>query len=193
MVYLDKAQEKKLLQYLSKQEKNNISAREFNKILATTIKKMPTQANNKSYSQNDKYGFCFKFLIEQIDQDTYKFILLGKHISTNAFNGFASMGKRSAYKKAIKNAAYNYSLLNKKFLNEISPILPFEKATLEPIAYNPRSRDDDGCSITLKTLRDLLTIYNFIKDDNRKCLTQLPVKEVISKEYKIELLLKRVC
>lgn len=191
-MYLEKAQVKKVEEYLEKNNTNRISAKEFNRILSTTINEKPSEVNNKNYSLRDKYNFNFKFLVEKIDQNTFKFILIGKHISTNTFNGYAAMGKRSAYKRAIKSAAYTYSLLNKKVLCEILPLEPFQKATLEPIAYNPKSRDDDGCSVTLKTLRDLLTTYKFIKDDNRKCITQLPVKEVISKEYKIELVLRKI-
>jgi hypothetical protein len=187
MQHLDIAQKKRIEDYLTKKKKTRLTTKEYNEIVSNT-----TQANNKTYSQKNKYKYKFKFFVEKIDHDTYKFILLGKHISTNTYNNYASIGRRSAYKIAIKNAAYNYSLMNRRFLNEITPKIPFEKSILEPIAYNPNSREDDGCFVTIETLRDLLTNYNFIKDNKRKYLTQLPVKEVLSNEYKIELLLKRV-
>lgn len=192
MLNLNKQQLKKLQKHLKETNSRSISAKDFNSILVESLVKKKTPSNNSLFKKASKYDYNFVFNIDKLDENNYLISLTGKHISTNTFNGYASMGRRSAYKNAIKNAAYNFSLIYRSKFKELLPLSPFEKVIIEPTAYNPKSRDDDGCSVTLKTLRDLLTTYKFIKDDNRECLTQMPVKEVISKEYKIELALRNI-
>lgn len=179
-------QVRQIKSHLKKKNCNSISAKEFNKILLDKNTPVKNKSSKKSYD------YSFTFNIEKIDSSTYKIILKGKHLSTNASNSILSLGRKKAYKDAIKKAAYEYYLVNKKTYKELIPVFPFENAIIKPIAYNPRSRDDDGCAVTLKTLRDLLTTYKLIKDDSRKYLKQLPTEEVISKDYKIELILKSV-
>jgi hypothetical protein len=191
MTFISPKQQKQILKKVDESSTNSISSAEFNRILLSTITGKKTKINNTNFNKN-RYDFDFTFNVEKINEKVYKFTLLGKHVSTNTYNGYVSLGKRCAYKNAIKNAAYNFYLINKSKFKQLLPESPFENATIEPTAYNPRSRDDDGCSVTLKTLRDMLVTYKFLKDDNRKHVTQLPTKEVINKDYKIELLLTQV-
>jgi hypothetical protein len=192
MTLFTEEQENNIKKHLKMHKTNAISAKVLNEILLDTINNKRKPSNNAIYPSREKYDFYFKLDIEKIDCDTYKFILIGKHVSTNTYNGFASMGKRSSYKKAIKNAAYHYTLINRKKYKAILPSEPFKKSIITPIAYNPKSRDDDGCAVTIKTFRDCLTIYKFIEDDKRINVTQNRTQEVISKDYKIELILQRV-
>jgi hypothetical protein len=184
---LTKYQEREVIK-LAKQNNGSISSKDFKEILLSTLNNKKS-TNNVGFNKN-RYDFNFEFSIDKIANTEYKITLKGKHVSTNTFNGYASLGKRCAYKNSIKNAAYNYYMINKKKFSKIIPSKPFENATIQPIAYNPKSRDDDGCSVTLKTLRDMLVTYKLIKDDSRQYVKQLPTKEVISKDYKIELLVK---
>lgn len=164
---------------LAKSQGGRISASEYR----TLINKQSTNKNSST-----EYNFQFKLELEQISSTEYKFVLFGRHYSTNEVNSWLSFGKRNSYKNAIKDAFSNYFLINKNKKIKI----PFEKSIMYSIAYNTRSRDDDGNRITLKPFRDMLTDTGFIKDDSRKHFFELPNYEILSKEYKIEIYLKQV-
>lgn len=153
----------------------SVSAQNFREIIAQSF----------SNEKKTKPAFIFNFDAIKLN-DGYMFTLYGKHVSTNVINGWLSLGRRMAYNNAIKDAAKVYFLSNQWW--QIRPRVPFSSVSIQPIAYNPKSRDDDGCDRTLKVVRDVLTLNQVIIDDNRKCVVQLQTDEVISKEYKIELI-----
>lgn len=153
-----------------------VSAKDFREIILQT-----SSCKNKK----TKPAFLFK-LDAAKSTEGYIFTLYGKHASTNTINGWLSLGRRMAYNNAIKDAAATYFLSHQ--WRQIKPTSPLSSVVIQPIAYNPKSRDDDGCARTLKVLRDVLTINRVIVDDNRKCAIQLQTDEILSKEYKIELI-----
>lgn len=201
---LHKNNEKKILSLLKAKRTNSITSKEYNSIVKSPrnkikINKTMTASEYREFLSTKTKGvlkvknnelFSFTFNIKKIDNQNYLFTLLGRHRRTNECNSWASMGKRGAYKNAIKKAANDYCLINRKYLKSILPLTPSIDAEMYSIAYNPKSRDDDGNSVTLKYLRDILTNLNFIKDDNRKYFIEKDRKEVLQKEYKIEIYLK---
>lgn len=141
----------------------------------------------ESTEKSEKYDFKFKLEIEQISSNECKFILLGRHYSTNDVNRWLSFQKRNAYKNSIKQAFVDYFLQNNDNRLEIF----FDKAIMYSISYNKNSRDDDGNRITLKPFRDMLIETGFIKEDSRKHFFELPNFEVPSSEYKTEVYLRK--
>ena len=184
-----------IIDYIKKNG-GTISAKEYNKLLKakdSTIKKDKTlksanakipksSSGTKTIKPNSKYDFNFALEVEKINNTAYRFVLKGRHYSTNDVNRWLSFGKRNAYKTAIKKAFQDYFLVNKKE----KPTECFEKAVMYSISYNPYSRDDDGNRITLKPFRDMLTEYGFIVDDKRACFFEYPNFEQKQKDYKIE-------
>lgn len=166
---LSKKQEKEILKKASKNG-NSISAKEYNEIV------------KKSSSQKK---FEFTFDLSAVNNDSYCATIKGRHLSTNGILALAFKNKLR-YKAAIKESAKLFFALNRKML----PKEPFAKAEMFPTIYLKRSRDDDG-DLTLKWIRDLFVSYGFIVDDDREHLVQHKPCEIVGKEYKIELLLKR--
>ena len=150
-------------------------------------------SNPKSTKKAKKqYTFEFKVQVTRIDEkkERYKIILIGRHYSKNSVNSF-SFKDKLRYKTAIKNAFKLYMLQGKNRF-ELIPTTPFSYSLLTPTVYNKKSRDDDANFETLKILRDCLTVHKFIEDDNRKCLTMEKDIEILSNEYKIEMLLTKI-
>lgn len=180
---------------LANSQGGRISSKDYVRLLnnKTINSKKPIKKKSKNntslkYNSSNKYDFNFILEVEKISNYEYKFILIGKHESTNKANSWLSLGRRMAYKNSIKEAFSNYFLINRtKLIKE-----PFEKAIMFSVAYNSVSRDDDGNRVTLKTFRDMLKEYNFIIDDSRKYLFEFPNFEVISKEYKMVIYLQYV-
>jgi len=181
-IKLPKHIQKKILEE-AKKNNGHISASTYQKI---TNKKTSTK-NKKVYQQIEH---SFSFSVEKIDEKNFKFILIGKHLSTNRVNSL-SFREKLRYKSAIKKSVEEFMMVFAK-KNNVLLDKPFEKAKIIPVAYNPRSRDDDGNSITLKILRDQLTEYNYIVDDDREHLMQEKCQEVINKEYKFEIFLQEI-
>jgi len=175
------SQIKQIAAITNKSGTGSISSADYRSIM---LGKSSTAKNKTPKSSN----YSFTFTATRISNYEIKFTLAGRHESTNVING-GSFRKKLVYKNAIKKAAYEYFLQYRNEYRLLVPDNPYENCTILPISYNPKSRDDDGNSVTLKTIRDILTEYKFIKDDSRKYLKQLPNDEVISKEYKIELIL----
>lgn len=191
LIELSSKQVKDIKRHIQQVGGTSISAKDFNKIILGSCKTSNNTNYNKTAAKGKKtYEYFFTFHAIKIDDKTYKFTLEGKHLATNEYNSIQSMGRQKAYKDAIKKAVYHYSLIHRSEYKNILPSVPFKKSVLYPTAYNPKSRDDDGCDVTLKYLRDTLTTYKFIEDDKRENLKRMPTEEVISKDYKIELILK---
>lgn len=162
-----------------------ISAADYRALISG---KNPLTKKDSNLKKSEKYNFAFKLEVLNINPDEYKFSLIGRHHSTNEINGWLSFGKRNAYKLAIKQAFYDFFLVNKNLIPKTS----FEKSVMYSIAYNKSSRDDDGNRISLKAFRDMLTEYGFIVDDSRKYFFEMPNFEVLSKDYKLEIYLKKI-
>jgi hypothetical protein len=173
---LSKTQQKELLKR-AKKNNGSISARDYREVLSNVAMRGETEGE-----------YYFEFDAKRVDENSFLFTLKGKHLSTNVINTL-SRRNHIRYKNAIKESARNFFLVNKKIIPEKA----FEKATIKPTVYLRRSRDDDNSkNLTLKTFRDLLSVYGFIVDDKRKNLKQFEDEEVVGKEYKIELLLQKV-
>lgn len=174
---------------LAKKNGGAISAKDYKRLTESNDIKIKKQKNDTPIFKNNenKHGFQFELKLEHINLNTYRFILIGRHYSTNDVNGWLSFGKRNAYKISIKKAFDDFFLINRK----LKPKIPFDKAVMYSISYNPSSRDDDGNRITLKPFRDMLTFYGFIKDDKREYFFEYPNFEIIDKTYKTEIVLIR--
>lgn len=172
---------------IAKSNNGRISAKDYKAIMSNS-----SEVKTKGQKKPKLYDYSFVLKVEKISDDEYEFVMYGRHFRTNEYNGWLSLGRRSAYKNAIKQSANDYFLKYRKIYKKIMPLIPFEQCVVLPIAYNPSSRDDDGNSATLKYFRDNLVRLKFAKDDSRKYMRQLLVEEVKSKEYKIVLQLKRV-
>ena len=182
---------KEILQ-IAKKNGGSISAKDYRALMTTgtSNKSKQTEISKKSELKSpvikeNKYPFVFNLEVTKVNQNEYKFSLIGRHYSTNDVNGWLSFGKRNAYKLAVKKAFEQYFLINRKD----KPKFPFEKAIMYSVSYNPSSRDDDGNRITLKPFRDMLTFNGFIKDDKREYFFEFPNFEVLSKQYKTEIIL----
>lgn len=168
--------QKKLLKE-AKANNGRISAKDYNAIVGDSAK-------NSDSKQNLNLDFSFEIELF-LEKNEVKFTLYGRHLSTNVTNSLHFRNKLK-YKSAIKKAVRTYFSVNKK---KVGIKNPCNTVVLFPTAYNPKSRDDDGNSVTLKILRDLITEMGYVKDDNRKYLTQEKCSEVLQKEYKIEVVL----
>ncbi len=198
---LSKKQQDEILA-LSKKRNNSIDAQTYAKICSgqktgTTEKGKVSdrmsaveyrelmQSTNKSGATTQARRFDFTFDVSASkDKTHYLFTLYGKHLAVNRINSLPFRSKL-AYKSSIKKAADNFFIVNKKII----PKEAFSKAIITPVAYNKRSRDDDANSINLKILRDIIVSYGFLVDDSRQYLEQEKCGEVISKEWKIEVML----
>jgi len=157
--------------------KNTISAKEFREALYGKTK--PREVQKKR--TKTEYAFIGEFL--KHTHDTYEFILKGRHLSVNSINSL-HFKEKLRYKMAVKKAVYDAGLVVKKILPKSTYCL------LSPTAYNPKSRDDDGNSLTLKYIRDAITNLGFARDDSREYLEQKKCDEVLTKEWKISILIK---
>lgn len=171
MLKLTKQQKKQLLNK-AKSSGGTITAKEYRKILDNTKTKKELNLN-------------FSFEFTKLNDNTYFLVMFGMHLSNNRINSL-SFKNRLKYASAIKQSAEVCFILNKRII----PKKPYSSVSITPTAYNPRSRDDDGNSRTLKIVRDLLETYKIVINDSRKHFTEEKCKEVLQKEYKIELLIE---
>ena len=159
--------------------KNNgaITAKEYRKIIGSSTSIRST----KKAMQNN---FAFTLAVEKKREGVYLFTLYGIHLSTNRVNSL-SRKDDIRYRNAIKKAFEEWYMTNIKK----RPKTPFESALLVPIHYNRVSRDDDSGTQTNKTMRDYIIRTGFVEDDTRKHIEQRKTKEVLQKEYKVEMYL----
>lgn len=157
--------------------KSSMTAKEYREALASP-KSKPIKRN--------KRVFAFTFKTRRLSSDTYLFTLHGRHLSTNGMN---SLGRGDAirYKSALKKAFSDNLLVDRSS----RPTMAFSRVVLTPTYYNPRSRDDDSDG-TSKIIRDCIINAGYVIDDDRKHLEQRKYAEVISKEWKIEMLLENI-
>lgn len=175
---MDKLSKQKTAKILKVAAKNGgrISARDYRDIIKSSAgkEKKPLDLN-------------FSIDVEEVEGRAYILTFYGRHLSTNDINSLPFRdGLR--YKSAIKQAARLFFLTNRGAV----PKKPLKKVRISPTAYNKRSRDDDGNARTIKILRDLLSTYKFIVDDNRKYLIQEKCEEVLQSEYKLEIRVEEI-
>ena len=193
---LTKQQQKQLLA-VAKKNNNSISAKEYKKIISSKSKpKKQTSMKSSEYKEflrkkpSSAKEFLFSLEFEEvIPLEEYRFILNGRHLSTNSMDSLSFRG-RLRYKNAIKKAFYDFALCNKKKLLS-SPI--DGKVDIYPTAWikSHIHRDDDGYR-TIKTIRDMIVELGFVTDDSPQYMFQHPVKEVLSDCWKIEIFVKKV-
>ncbi|CAA6807512.1 MAG: Unknown protein [uncultured Sulfurovum sp.] len=152
---------------------DSLSAKEYREILLS------------KQTRGDSDGFYFEYSINE-NKEGYFISLLGRHYSNNSINSF-SFKRKLAYKKAIHDAARIFSLKHRSFFKGIRPST---SAEVYYVFYNPKSRDSDANSMTIKYIQDTLVALRLIEDDNRKVLKRVVPKnidtEVLSKSYKSE-------
>ena len=146
-----------------------------------------SKSSKKAKREQKRFSFIYDAVkIERGEDKGYKITLTGKHYSKNVTNSFSRL-EMIRYNKAISKAAEEFALLNRTFIKKIKP---FPKAFVEYTFYNPRSRDHDNNSETIKHFQDTFPVLGFIIDDKREYLSHpKEVKEVLQKEYKAEALL----
>lgn len=163
-----------------------VSKKFFNSIKNTTSirAKEFMEASKVKHSNN----FEFSFKVEGFEKDgNLFFCVYGKHYSKNKMDKW-HRGNVLKYKKAIKQAfSLFFRSLDKKLID-----VPSSLSRLTYTVYNPKSRDDDANYNTLKIIRDCLIVHHIIQDDSRKFLLPSIEKEIISKDYKIKILVE-VC
>jgi hypothetical protein len=160
--------------------KTSISAKEYREAISGSASK-----KKEPVSRSKKYEF--NFFIDKIEEGGYLFTLLGRHLRTNAINSLP-LREKMAYKTAIKKA-FNDRLLA---CRNLIPKEPYVFMELSPKAFNSHSRDDDANVATLKIIRDCIVNGGFVVDDKRKHLLQHRCEEVISKEWKIEIVAQAI-
>lgn len=129
-----------------------------------------------------KEAFFFKLDVERTDYG-YFVVFTGKHLSKNRVNSL-SFKDKIRYKNSVKSAMEVYRLQNlrKKAFNTL------QEARITYTFFNPKSRDGDANSETIKLVQDVLTRLGLIKDDTRDVIIEPPrEKEIIAREYKIEI------
>ncbi len=182
---MSNSQSKKIIQAASG---GSISAKEFQKILGNKnapVKSMTAAQYNKKKDTVKSNDYSFKFEIEKISDREYRFTLHGKHLSTNTVNSL-SFRNKLRYKSTIKKAISDGALIYKKLL----PKQPFMKVIAYPISYQSRSRDDDNLYATSKIIRDSIVNIGIVIDDKRENFVQGRTREVISKVWKIEMIVE---
>lgn len=153
---------------------------------------MAQKQNRSSTGDYAKQKYSFTFSIKKI-QNGYLITIQGLHLSNNRLNALP-LKQKISYKNAIKKAAKEYWLLNKKLLKQITA---FERATVGYVSYVTNSRDDGNNSDTIKAFQDTFSlpsshrktgIFGLIIDDNRKHLKVVnpDPSEIVCNEYKIE-------
>lgn len=166
---------KKLAKKKGVKKVTRMTSKEYNELLRAKGQSKGTKRVLKSFSFTysiDRYTFEGK--------EGYEITLKGRHYSKNDTNSF-SRRELIRYSKAIHKAAEEFALLNRKF---IKSLVPFQKAEVEYVFFNPRSRDHDNNSQTIKHFQDTFTNLRLIIDDKRKNLSQpKEVGEIKSKEY----------
>jgi len=196
---LTKQQEKMLLK-VAKKNNNSISAQEYMKIVSpkskrkkhSELKSMTASEyralQSKKTTSKKEFSFTLEFE-EIIPFQEYRFILHGRHLSTNSMDSL-SFKARLRYKNAIKKAFYDFAVCNKKRLLK-SPI--DGKVEIFPTAWIKSyiHRDDDGYR-TIKTIRDMIVQLGFVFDDSPEYMFQHPTKEHLSDCWKIEILVKKL-
>ena len=163
--------EVKKIQRISK-GRSSISAKEYRDALAN---------GSGEIKSKRRVGHSFTLDLTVISSSEYIFTLSGRHLSTNSVNSLGR-GDSIRYKNSIKNAFIEFFYIN-RFKR---PKVKFNYAIMTPTFYNPRTRDDDSDSATMKIVRDSIVNAGFLVDDDRKHLKQNKYHEVISKEWKIE-------
>lgn len=164
-----------LIQKVALKNNGTITAKQYREILKSNVKKSKQPVEN---------NFSFTLAVEQKTANVYLFTLYGRHLSTNSINAM-SRKDHIRYKNAIKKAFEEWYMINTKK----RPKSPFKSAVLIPIHYNKVSRDDDSGVETNKIMRDCIVRTGFVQDDTRKHIMQKKTREVLQKEYKVEMLL----
>ena len=175
MIKLTPFEQKQLLKMCK--GKKSISAKEYREALSGG----GTQQRKNIHT---KKVFSFVSTFIKHTPDTYELIVKGRHLSTNSVLSL-SFKDKLRYKKILKQSILDAGLIQKKLLPKKNIY-----ASLIPTAYNPRSRDDDNNGLTLKYIRDMIVQLGFAKDDTREYLSQGKCEEVISKEWKISMVIK---
>lgn len=174
---LDKLAKKKGLK--NRRSITRMSSKELNELLS---KKGADGSHSPKGSDKPILSFSFSYHVEELGEG-YKITLTGRHYSKNSVNKFGRR-ERIRYSKAISQAAEDFRLVNMRFFRSL---VAFEKAEVHYVFHNPRSRDHDNNSETIKHFQDTLTTLGFIVDDNRKCLSHpKDVGETLGREYKAE-------
>lgn len=133
-------------------------------------------------SSGSSNSFHFSCDVEQTDYG-YKICFIGKHLSLNRLNAL-SRKESIMYKSAFKKAQNEYWLIKGKRAKHKT----LEKVTLEYVFYNPKSRDRDN-NISIKFVQDVIVRLKLISDDTRDVIIRPHTeREIISKDYKIEVL-----
>ena len=172
MLKLAPHEQKKLLQVCK--GKKSISAKEYREALFGQKAKKTTNAKRV-------FSFVAKFI--KHTQDVYELTIEGKHLSNNSILSL-NFKDRLRYKKIIRQAVLDAGLIQKRLLPKKNIY-----AVLAPTAYNPRSRDDDSNSLTLKYVRDAIVLLDFAEDDSRKYLKEEKCKEILAQEWKLSILI----
>jgi len=176
------------LKKLAKEKKvdaiTRLSSRELRELL---LSKASRGIGKNESPPRDKKTLTFNFSYSvKRHLDGFKIILNGRHYSKNNVNSF-SRKERIRYSKAISKAAEDFRSVNLQFFKRLTPF-PF--ARVEYTFFNPKSRDHDNNSETIKHFQDTLTTLGFIVDDDRKHLSHpKEVGEVLAKEYSAEAIL----
>ena len=173
--------------------KQSISAQEYRDAMSIKKKKIVSKSmtsielRQKSVlkPQQTRRDFPFVFIIEEIEKNKeYLFILKGRHLSTNSVNSL-SFKEKLRYKTRIKNSISDAALIYRKLI----PKKAFQRVVITPTTFQSRSRDDDNLHATSKIIRDSIVNIGFVVDDKRENLKQEATEEVISKDWKIEIML----
>ena len=167
--------EKQLLKEASKNN-GSIFSKKYQKIISGT------SAKNTTRNTQD---FSFITKIEKIDDFSYLITVLGKHLSVNSINSLSFRGKLK-YKNSLKKAFADAQLIYRN----VFPRRTFSFVNVFPTVYLKRHRDDDGNAATLKIIRDNIIRAGFAIDDSREYYCEHKPLEKISKEWRIEILLK---
>lgn len=156
-------------------EKGKISAVEFNSIISVGAD------DNKT----NKFHFHFECKISSPSPDEIRVLIIGRHYSKNCINSW-SLRKKLTYKSSIKKAFDDAYFINRNVLRRV----PFPLVEIENIVTLKRHRDDDNNYDTLKIIRDCAVRHKIIVDDSRKIVLNSTLKEIIGKEYCIELIIR---
>jgi len=175
---------KKLAKKKGVKKLTRITSKEYNEILQG---KQGKGTSSKGKKEHKTFSFTYHVQICVRDKmEGYKITLIGRHYSNNDTNSFSRL-EIIRYNKAIHKASEEFALLNRDFIKRLKA---FQKASVEYIFHNPRSRDYDNNAETIKHFQDTFSILGFIIDDKREFLSHpKEVGECLGKEYKAEALI----
>ena len=158
----------------------SISAEEYRNIISSKTSKSGRAKNTE---------FFFTVEVVKLVSNGYKVKMKGRHLSENTVNSL-SLREKMKYKSSIKRAFKDAALL---YRNQIPKRDQLGKLHIEPIAYNPRSRDVGNNSATIKIMVDaMVENLGFVKNDSREYVVIEQCGEVISKEWKMIFYMKHI-